>query len=232
MVAGSTRRRRRHEDATREVLAVARRQVARGGPGAVSLRAIAQEMQMTGPAVYHYFASRNDLLNALVQDGFTSLAAAIELAAGSERDAARRLASLLDAYRDWALAHPHDYLLAFGAPVPGYEPVDELRAPMARRSMRALVQAIALTRRSRRQPAATVTVPGWLGAELARWRMRYRLDGAVVDLATALRVWTHAHGIVSLELSGHLATVLGDGRAFYRRAIEQILGRALPWRKS
>jgi hypothetical protein len=47
-----------------------------GNAAGISLRAIARQLDMTSPAVHYYFPSRQAPLDALIVDGFTSLAGA------------------------------------------------------------------------------------------------------------------------------------------------------------
>ena len=56
------------------------RQLAEGGPQALSLNAIAKELGVSGPALYRYFAGRDELLTELVADAYDDLGAALEYA--------------------------------------------------------------------------------------------------------------------------------------------------------
>ena len=53
-------------------------QLAEGGPAALSLTGIAKAMGMSGPALYRYFASRDDLLVALVEESYEDLAGTLD----------------------------------------------------------------------------------------------------------------------------------------------------------
>ncbi|AGZ38812.1 TetR family transcriptional regulator [Actinoplanes friuliensis DSM 7358] len=101
-----------------EVKDAALRQLAEGGPQALSINAIAKELGVSGPALYRYFAGRDALLTELILDAYTDLTTAISAAS-------RRLPELAAAYRTWAAVHPHRYRLLFGAPLPGYDAHDE-----------------------------------------------------------------------------------------------------------
>jgi AcrR family transcriptional regulator len=89
---------------------------------------------MVSSAVYRYFPSRDDLLTALIIDGQNALGSA----AGDADAACRRddeAASWLvacRAVRDWALAHPHEYSLVYGSPVPGYQAPEQTAGPATR----------------------------------------------------------------------------------------------------
>ncbi|WP_392971850.1 TetR/AcrR family transcriptional regulator [Streptomyces sp. LN245] len=64
-----------------EVKTAALRQLAEGGPEALSLNAIAKQLGMTGPALYRYFANRDSLLTDLVVDAYGDLASTLARAA-------------------------------------------------------------------------------------------------------------------------------------------------------
>ena len=114
MVTSSVSRRQRLRQQTlEEIHAVALQQVADGGAEAVSLNAIAKAMGMSGPGLYRYYASRDDLLAALVAAGYDRLAAALQVAvhAADGLPAEEQLGRVLHAYRDWAVANPRYYQL-------------------------------------------------------------------------------------------------------------------------
>jgi AcrR family transcriptional regulator len=126
MVTSSVSRRQRLRQQTlEEIHAVALQQVADGGAEAVSLNAIAKAMGMSGPGLYRYYASRDDLLAALVAAGYDRLAAALQVAvhAADGLPAEEQLGRVLHAYRDWAVANPRYYQFLFGVR-PGGVPAD------------------------------------------------------------------------------------------------------------
>src|SRR6201990_1385947 len=73
-----TARERVRAEITREITDVARAQLAADGAAALSLRAVTRELGMVSSAVYRYFASRDELLTALIIDGYNALGAAVE----------------------------------------------------------------------------------------------------------------------------------------------------------
>lgn len=75
-----TRRDLRRQQTIDDIKDTARHQLANGGPAGISVRAIARHLAMTAPAVHYYFPSRQALLDALIVDGFTSLAEALRTA--------------------------------------------------------------------------------------------------------------------------------------------------------
>src|SRR5215469_11240887 len=105
--AASIRARVRAE-MTGEIKQAARRQLATEGAN-LSLRAIARDLGVVSSALYRYFASRDELLTALIIDAYNAIGEAGEHAdaAITERpDLTRRWLAVATAWREWALAHP------------------------------------------------------------------------------------------------------------------------------
>src|SRR5215207_10245624 len=99
------------------------KQITAFGAPALSLRAIARELNITAPAIYNYFPDRDALVTALIIDAFTSFGDWQLEARDSvpEEDLPGRLNAIGLAYRNWAHAYPQRYQLIFGAPIPGYK---------------------------------------------------------------------------------------------------------------
>src|SRR4051812_40311512 len=113
----------------------ARKQLAEDGATKLSLRAVARELGMVSSALYRYFPSRDDLLTALIVDAYDAVGEAAEHALAKQRKAASpaaRWIAVCRAVRAWALAHPHEYALIYGSPVPGYTAPEATIGPAAR----------------------------------------------------------------------------------------------------
>ncbi|MEU3574676.1 TetR/AcrR family transcriptional regulator, partial [Kitasatospora sp. NPDC036755] len=121
-----------------EVKAHAWEQIATAGASGLSVNAIAKRMGMSGPALYRYFAGRDELITELVRDAYRGLADTLGAAAAGGAD----LAGLARALRAWALADPQRYFLIYGTPVPGYRAPEDTTA-IASEVMRTLVDACA-----------------------------------------------------------------------------------------
>jgi AcrR family transcriptional regulator len=132
--AGRTARERVRAELIREITEVARRQLATDGAAGLSLRAVAREMGMVSSAIYRYFPSRDDLLTTLIIDGYNAVGAAVEKAEAAchAEDHPGRWLAACRAVRAWALAHPHEYALVYGSPVPGYRAPEQTIGPAAR----------------------------------------------------------------------------------------------------
>ena len=83
---------------------------------------IARDMGMTAPALYRYFADRDELLSALMVDGFAEMRAQLTAAldAAGPDDLAARIRAAAVAYRAFAKADPSRFSLLFGLPNPGF----------------------------------------------------------------------------------------------------------------
>ncbi|HUL46422.1 MAG TPA: helix-turn-helix domain-containing protein, partial [Steroidobacteraceae bacterium] len=80
MTATQTARARARAELTREIKSQARRQLAAEGAQRLSLRAVARDLGMASSALYRYFASRDDLLTALIIDAYGAIGESAERA--------------------------------------------------------------------------------------------------------------------------------------------------------
>ena len=74
------RRALQREAQTAAIKVVARRLIAEKGVAQLSLREVAREMGLVSSALYRYFATRDELLTALIFDAYNELGAAVERA--------------------------------------------------------------------------------------------------------------------------------------------------------
>jgi AcrR family transcriptional regulator len=206
-------RARARAEITAEITAEARRQLAVDGPTALSLRSVARALGMVSSAVYRYVASRDQLLTLLIVDAYDSLGAAAEEAARSSagEPPVARWVAVCRAVRAWAHAHPHEYALVYGTPVPGYDaPVDTI-GPAARVSL-ALAGVVGDALRDGHvvvAPAPPIDVPAVLAPELDALREELGLDGGSTEVvARLLAAWTQVFGLVTFELFGQTRNVV------------------------
>jgi AcrR family transcriptional regulator len=166
-------------------------------------------MGMTSPALYRYFASRDDLVTALIVDAYNSLADALEAAhaACEEDDHAGQMAAIAYAYRDWALASPQAYALIFGVPIPEYEAPSEITGPIAARGMMVFLGTLDAAQRSGQgdfSDARAALTPA-LQTQLQHWIDKFQFHDKPELVYLALSNWGMIHGLVSLEIFGHLS---------------------------
>src|SRR3984957_10884929 len=116
------------------IKSTSRRLMAEKGASGLSLREVARDMGVVSSALYRYFATRDDLLTALIVDAYNDLATFAERAVQRvpREDPRRRLHAAAAAIRKWAKANPNEYALLYGSPVPGYEAPPFTVEPAAR----------------------------------------------------------------------------------------------------
>lgn len=174
-----------------EVAAVAYRRFREGGFGAVSLRAVAQEVGVSAPALYRHFNGKGDLVAAGIERGLrhlhTRLTAALLADAPGDR-----LELTLVALLEFAVAEPRIYqTLAYPSEEPGVQDVVD------------------------RLHGTVVSVIRFLTD-----RVRECMDAGVLrpdsPERVALVLWSGAHGLLSTWLSGHLPLRECELRELYR----------------
>src|SRR5579859_1394010 len=234
MNAGRTARERVRAELVREITELARRQLATDGAAGLSLRAVAREMGMVSSAIYRYFPSRDDLLTTLIIDGYNAVGAAVEQAdaASPREDYPGRWLAACRAVRNWALAHPHEYALVYGSPVPGYRAPEQTIAPAARAAA-VFGAIIGDAYRAGAAEGVGTGAGGAAGAGGATVPVRVpesfapdadRLREAILDrvpdhvAAAALIAWSGLFGLVSFELFGQFENVVTDRAAFFDHA--------------
>ena len=221
-VASGTSRGRFRRQVRDDVKEVALRQLQVGGAQAVSVNAIAKELGVSGPALYRYFSSRDELLAELITDAYHDLARAMGTAVADQQlSPDQRLWELARAYRAWAVGQPHRYRLLFRAPLPGYDPYTAQLVAAAHRSMEVLLALMKDLPAPSRAPASEA-----LGVQFDRWVQARELEDVDSSLARrAVSVWARMHGLVSLEIDGNFASMGLDGESFYAAELQE-LGRS------
>jgi AcrR family transcriptional regulator len=235
------RRERLRAQTLRDLEDAARAEVRDHGPVGLSLRRVARRMGMSPAGLYRYVDSREELLTLLIARSYEDLAdhllaslggsdgdapdtAPPPVIAGPDADVADRLLAVALAYRSWSVAHPNQFGLIFGDPIPDYE------APAGGPTVAAMTRVgLAL---------ATPLIEAW-----DRGRLRIHPAFAVPDIATRmgpmaqlrgdlppeayallLVTWGRLHGQVSLEVFGHHHWLFPEGcEALYRAEVESML---------
>ena len=226
MTAVPTRRERQRQATFDEIVEVSRRLLREGED--VSVRAVAQEMGLTPPALYRYVDSHADLMMLVARSIFEDVVAAMAVArdAQPDDDPAAQIVAASAAFRAWSLRNRTEFQLVFASGT-SIE-LDEAARLAGRR------------RRSRRWPTACPTSPGvhlfaaFFSEIFGRLWARYQfpiptddeLDPALLEIlrseikpaevTDALgtptpgmvwmfeRAWARLYGTVTLEVFGHV----------------------------
>lgn len=188
--------RRPHPTAAR-ILRAARALFEREGPGAVSMRRVAEAAGITPMAIYRHFRNREALLKRISDDGFQEIAHHWS-ARREGGDVIARLLAIQRIYLDYALAHPHLFDHAFSA-----------RREDARRFPEDF--------RARRSPTLNVVADVVVEAQQAG------LLRAGDPWEIAMTLWAHSHGLVALYRAGRFSYDEHRFRAFYEASLRRLL---------
>lgn len=201
---------------TREITEVARRHLAADGAAGLSLRAVARELGMASSAVYRYFPSRDDLLTRLIVEAYDALGDTAERAeaAVDRTDLRGRLHATCHAARAWAVAHPHEYALVYGSPVPGYAAPQTTIGPAGRVGL-VLARIVADRRGDEQAPPAG---PGVLAPDVAT-QMGLPEGSELAERAVV--VWISLFGMIGFELFGHTNNVVVAHEELLDRAVQR-----------
>ncbi|MEV6077566.1 TetR/AcrR family transcriptional regulator [Streptomyces sp. NPDC052069] len=207
----NTPRERYRAQVRAEITERAWEQIATAGASALSLNAIAKQMGMSGPALYRYFASRDDLITELVREAYRSLAETLRTAFADGVD----LAGLAHALRGWALADPQRYFLVYGTPIPGY------RAPADTTAISSEIMTTLLDACTALAPLSATTPFGTYLEDHRDWAAGHSAPPEA--LHRFLTFWTRMHGVLSLELAGHFAGMDLDPALLFAAELDDLL---------
>ncbi|MGA5410679.1 TetR/AcrR family transcriptional regulator [Streptomyces lavendulocolor] len=127
------------------------------------------------------------------------------------------------AVRAWAKAHPHEYALIYGSPVPGYSAPQATVAPASRA---AHVLLAVLREAHRTDGVAPPPLAADLRAEGERLAAELAPDLPPALVLAFVGAWCQLFGLVSFEVFGHFHRVVEDPEAFFTHAADR-LGRDL-----
>jgi AcrR family transcriptional regulator len=221
------RQEQQHETNRNEILEIARRHMAEGGAAALSMRSIAAEMDMTAPALYRYFTNRDAIITELILAAYNALADAME--AGRDNQPADdyygQITAVLTAYRSWARAHPVDFALIYGNPIPGYHAPAELTIAAARRGFEIVASIIgdAMAAEQFAPSPDYQAIPPETAAYLTELIQHEGYSIPLLALYLTVVGWARIHGILMLELFEHIQPVIGDVGAFYQHEVHNTL---------
>ena len=168
-----------------------------GGEDGVSMRRVATAVGITPMAIYHHFADRRALLNFVVDREFTKYSESLQ-ATPRRGNYESQILTCMDAYIDYAFAHPRIFDYVFAEPRPGARRFpDDFRA--------------------RRSPTLNPV------ADLLQKAMEagYLKQDDVWELA--MELWAHTHGYVALYRGGRFDLPEKEFRALVRRSIRRMI---------
>jgi AcrR family transcriptional regulator len=174
---------------------------------------------VTPPALYRYFRNRDELITAVMVEGFRGLAKTLRAAPGARHDSSR-LMTVARAYRGWALAHPRVYGLMFGLGETGPRAAKQGRASAVTQAAKACFEALLAEMPAQPWPAFR-DAPPRLTRQMEAWRSEWGYAEGRDRLAQTLAGWWRLHGLVMMELAGHVGAVFGDLEALYEAEVRK-----------
>ena len=203
-----------------EIKDTARRLLVAEGPEGLSLRAIAREMGMTAPAIYRYFDSLDALVEALAGDLYIELS---EVVAAAKHDAGddpvTQIKAMARAFRDWSVAHPAEFALILGSPLPGIvafqESCDEENHPGVEfgRPFMETINTLWLHEHYPTPPRSLMEEQ--LAAHLEPLRASHGEEVPIEVAWAFLSGWSRLYGLVSMEVFHHLRWAVSDPGALF-----------------
>ena len=175
----------------------------RDGPGALTLRAVAEEGGFSNPAIYRHYENKDALIRDVIREIYGVFKTYMFEAIDAEGDR-ERLVTALEAGCRFALDHPHYYELLFFAP------------------HRLVID---------RYPEDFRKGKSWgfrLLSDLVGACMRSGVIASGDATDTALSIIAHMHGLVILHRTGRFGDDDDLFRDFYRRSMTTLLDGMAP----
>ncbi len=204
------------------------KQAAEHGASALSLRAIARELEITAPAIYNYFPDRDALVTALIIDAYTSLGDSQKVISEnfSKKDSVSRFSVLGIGYRDWALTYPQRYQLIFGTPIANYHAPEQTTTPAAAWALTPLIGVIhILNTEGKLRLERLAKLSPKLKSMLETWCQFTGRSTDIEVLYMGYVIWSRVHGLVMLELGGQLPPFFTDPSEIFRREIATMVNQ-------
>src|SRR6478735_99298 len=175
------------------------------GESGFSLREVARRVGISPAAVYRHFEGKEALIFAACTQGFEVFSSYLVRALSAQTPLERALAAC-DQYRAFGIENPRDYRFIFMSPA----------------------EQIQLAKNTALLPKDGPVLPQSSTFQFLVDRVGECMDARVIARGdtreTAVLVWAHLHGLVSLRLAG-LLEALGDDRAFlalYRQSVVRL----------
>jgi AcrR family transcriptional regulator len=226
MSARTTSRRERLRQATlEEIHAAARRLLVEQGSAAVTINAVAREVGMSGPALYHYYSGHDELVGAVTAGFFRELATVMEQARDAHADAPidERMLAVCRAMRTWAITHPAEFGWIFASPIapPNRRP-DSVRTQAAVRFEQVLLDLTVELWQTR--PFPVPELPASLRDQLTAYSAA--IDDRLPPEAAHvfLTCWSRLYGLLCMEVLHQLDFAYTDLEPVFEECLRDLAG--------
>lgn len=223
----------------RDIRSSARALLVTHGPEAVTLRAIARELDVTAPALYRYYTSRDHLIEQIRLDVVADLGERLtDETAAQPDDAAIQLFALCRGFRYWALTHPREFTLVFASPTGDVGSTTGSVATLRRvaepfgRIFLATAGRVLATHRLTTPPAEAV--PSELHDDFAAYHNELlsvltesgvEIPSGTLDLGTTymmIQFWARLYGHVTLEVFGNYPIPMSKPDALFDAMLAEL----------
>ncbi|MFG2102039.1 TetR/AcrR family transcriptional regulator [Micromonospora echinaurantiaca] len=228
MPAPTGRRARLRQATLAEIHAAARKLLVEQGSAAVTINAVARQVGMSGPALYHYYAGHDELVGAVTADFFREMAAAMEQARDARAAApvGDRMLAVCRAMRAWAIAHPAEFGWIFASPVagPNRRP-GSVRHQAAQRFEQVLLDLTVELWRTRPFPVPDLAdLPPSLRGQLTAYSAA--IDGQLPPEAAHLFLtcWVRLYGLLCMEVLHQLDFAYTDLEPVFEECLRELAG--------
>ncbi|MGV9638429.1 TetR/AcrR family transcriptional regulator [Nocardia rhamnosiphila] len=222
------RRERLRKATVKEIHEAVRTLLVERGPSAVSINAVAREVGMSGPALYHYYAGLDALVGAVTADFFDELAIAMEQVRDVRAQApvGDRILAVCRAMRTWAITHPAEFGWIFAAPItPLNRRPDSERHRAGQRFERVLLDLTIELWQTRPFP---VPDPAELPESLREQLIAYSAtigDQLPPEAAHVfLSCWIRLYGLLCMEVLHQLDFAYSDLEPVYEECVRDLTG--------
>ncbi|RZQ62290.1 TetR/AcrR family transcriptional regulator [Amycolatopsis suaedae] len=227
-MAGSAggRRARLRQATLEEIHGAVRTLLVEQGPAAVTINAVARQVGMSGPALYHYYASHDALVGAVTAGFFRELTAAMEQARDAHADApaGNRILAACRAMRAWAIAHPAEFGWIFASPISAAN--RQSGSPRQQAGQRFEQVLLDLTVEQWRTRPFPVPDPAGLPASLREQLAAYSasIDGRLPPGAAHvfLTCWIRLYGLLCMEVLHQLDFAYTDLEPVFEECLRDL----------
>ncbi|WP_216823754.1 TetR/AcrR family transcriptional regulator [Mycobacterium rhizamassiliense] len=219
------KRQESREQIEARIVQLGRRHLIDRGAAGLSLRAIARDLGMVSSAVYRYVSSRDELLTLLLVDVYSDLADTVDRARETVDDLwSDDVVAIARATRRWAVAHPAEWALLYGSPVPGYHAPPERTIGVGTRVVGAILDAIASGIATGDIRLTNSVAPQPMSSDFGRIRHEFGFPGDDSVIAKCFLFWAGVMGAISLEVFGQYgADTLTDPEAVFNTQLRLLV---------
>ncbi|WUI00516.1 TetR/AcrR family transcriptional regulator [Spirillospora sp. NBC_00431] len=226
----ASRRDRLRQETMTEIREAARTLLTTRGSAAVTVNAVAREVGMSGPALYHYFSGHDDLVQAVTADFFAELGAEMRAARDASARAggsiSARLLATCRAMRGWATAHPAEFGWIFTSPVP----LEVTRSPDSARNLagrdfeRVFQEEIATLWETSPFPVPD-DLPRGVREQLSAYVDRLGVKVPVEAVYVTTSCWIRLYGLLCMEALNQLDYIYTDLEPIFEECLKDLAGR-------